>query len=59
MIDRSVICEEICKLVHTKRQNPTRRLLDKREMMLVWRKLIIQNKEIENLKAEVARLRKG
>lgn len=53
MIDRLVICEEICKLVHVKRDNPRRTLLSKREAAAIWKTLIAQNNKIAQLEAEL------
>lgn len=56
MIDRLMICEEICKLVHVKRTNPRRTLLSKREAMAVWRELIAQKTKITQLEAKLKSL---
>lgn len=53
MIDRLLICEEICRLVHVKRDNPRRTLLSKREAVAVWKTLIANKNKIEQLEAEL------
>lgn len=57
MINRILICEEICRHVHTSRRNPTRTLLSKREMLVILRVLIQQRQKLEQLEAEVKVLR--
>lgn len=56
MIDRLMMCEEICKLAHVKRTNPQRTLLSKREMTSVWRELIANKTKIAQLEAKVKHL---
>lgn len=56
MIDRLMICEEICKLAHVKRTNPRRTLLSKREMNAVWRELIANQTKITQLEAKIKSL---
>lgn len=56
MMDRSIICDEICRHVHIKRQNPTRKLLSKREMQAVWRQLVLDRQKIEQLEARIRTL---
>ena len=56
MIDRSTLCEEICRLANTSRMNPTRKLLDKREMECVFATLSRQRTRIEQLEAKVKKL---
>jgi hypothetical protein len=53
MMERLTICEEICKLVHVKRLNMRRTLLSKREMLAIWRELIANKTEIEQLRAQL------
>lgn len=57
MIDRSTICEEICRHARVKRLNPTRKLLSKREMEAVLMTLSRNATEIEQLKSENKALR--
>lgn len=56
MIDRTMICDEICRHVHIKRLNPTRKLLDKREMQAIWKRMVHDRQKIEQLEARVRAL---
>ena len=55
-IDRSTLCDAICRHVHIKRMNPTRKLLSKREAEHIFKRLIQDEQEIERLKARVKSL---
>lgn len=59
MMDRILICGEICRHAHVKQQNPTRTSLSKNEMVAVWKFLIHQTKTIDQLQAELAVLKSG
>lgn len=52
MMDRLIICDEICRRVHVKRINPRRTSLSKREMIAVWRHLINTETRLSQLTAE-------
>lgn len=56
MMDRLVLCAEICKLVRISRRNPRRTLLSKREMTQVLHHLIAVNQRMIQLEAEVQHL---
>ena len=58
MIDRSTLCEEICRLAGTNRMNPTRKLLDKREMECIFATLSRQRIRIEQLESLVKKLQR-
>lgn len=59
MIDRLMICGELCRAVRVKRINPNRTSLSKREMIAVWRHVIALNTKADQQAAEIAVLKSG
>lgn len=58
-MDRTTLCEEICAHARIKRQNPTRKLLSKREMQAILKELILRRNTITQMEGQNEKLRKG
>lgn len=54
MIDRLMICAELCRHAHVKRRNPTRTSLTKKELIAVWRHVVQLETKTDQLTAALA-----
>lgn len=59
MMDRSMICGELCRHAQVKRVNPTRTGLTKREMVAIWRHFVYLTTRIDQLEAAIAVYKSG